>query len=319
MITQSSFKPLWYLKNPHLQTLVANLIHPPVPELQYETIQLVDGDSLDLARTRTQGPDTVLILHGLEGSINSSYAQRLLGYLDSRNTAAVMMFFRSCNGSPNKNLRSYHSGETEDLSAVIQHLKNTGSKRIALVGYSLGGNVTLKYMGEGKSDDAILCSTAISVPLLLEDCARRMNRGFSKIYQYALLRRLIKKVLQKKALYNSAGISTDPRTIKTFIAFDDLYTAPIHGFKDAQDYYLHSSSKQFLAGIEKPTLIIHAKDDPFMTPAVLPCSSELSSSTTLELSRYGGHVGFIGGKRLKPEFWLEPRIFKFIKSQFSVP
>ena len=318
MITQSSFKPLWYLKNPHLQTLVANLIHPPLPELHYETIQLADGDSLDLARTRTQSSDTVLILHGLEGSINSSYAQRLLGYLDSRNTAAVMMFFRSCNGTPNKNLRSYHSGETEDLSAVIQHLKNTGSKRIALVGYSLGGNVTLKYMGQGQTDDAIVCSTAISVPLLLEDCARRMNRGFSRIYQYALLRRLIRKVLQKKALFNSAGISTDPRTIKTFIDFDDLYTAPIHGFKDAQDYYQRSSSKQFLAGIDKPTLIIHAKDDPFMTPAVLPSSGELSSSTTLELSRYGGHVGFIGGNLLKPEFWLEPRIYEFIKSQFSL-
>lgn len=319
MITQSTFKPLWYLKNPHLQTIVANFIHPALPKLSFETIKLPDGDTLDLAHGPTKGPDTVLILHGLEGAITSAYAQRLICFLESKKIPVSMMFFRGCNGSPNRKLRSYHSGDTEDLKSVIQHLKDKGSKQIALVGYSLGGNVTLKYMGEDITDEAVICATAVSVPLLLADCATRMNRGFSRIYQFVLLRRLIKKVLQKQDLFHQAGITTNPTTLKTFKTFDETFTAPIHGFKSANDYYQKSSSRQFLSGIKKQTLIIHAKDDPFMTKDVIPPDSELSEEITLELSEFGGHVGFISGKWFKPRFWLEQRIYQFIQPHFSKP
>ncbi len=313
MIQKSRFKPLWYLKNPHAQTLLANLIHPSLPQVRYETLPLADGDSLDLACGSAEGENTVLILHGLEGSLKSAYAQRMMNALNARGIPAVFMFFRGCNGRPNKALRSYHSGETDDLRQVIQHLKARGSKRIALVGYSLGGNVTLKYLGEARTDDAIVCATATSVPLLLDVCATRMNRGFSRIYQRDLMRRLKNKVIQKQSILLAAGINQDPLKLKTFVEFDDALTAPTHGFKNAQDYYQRCSSRQFLKHIDKPTLIIHSKDDPFMTQQAIPGEDEISSQVTLELSEHGGHVGFIGGSLLKPEYWLEKRIIDFIQ------
>ncbi|MCP4128523.1 MAG: hydrolase [Gammaproteobacteria bacterium] len=316
MITQSDFKPLWYLRNAHLQTIMANIVHPPFPQVRYETVALPDGDTLQLAHGRAHGPNTVLILHGLEGSLHSAYAQRLMNYLDRADIPAAFMFFRGCNGRPNNQVRSYHSGETADLKAVIRHLKQNGSERIALVGYSLGGNVTLKYMGEGATDDAISCATAISVPMRLDICAARMNEGFSKLYQHTLLRRLIQKVQQKQQLMHQAGFSCDPKQMQTFVEFDDVYTAPIHGFNDATHYYQSCSSRQYLQGIKKPTLIIHSKDDPFMTPGAIPDGHELATEVTLELSPHGGHVGFITGGFLKPSYWLEPRIHRFLQKNF---
>ena len=313
MIQQSTFKPVWYLKNPHAQTLLANLIHPRPPQVSFETVTLPDGDTLEIARGTATGPNIVLLLHGLEGSLRSAYAQRLIHALNRQDIPVAFMFFRGCNGKPNNKVRSYHSGETEDLKSVINYLKKNGSEKIALVGYSLGGNITLKYMGEQQTDDSIVCATAISVPMVLSICAERMNRGFSRIYQYGLMRRLINKVQQKQHLLSAAGMSDKPESLKTFVEFDNTYTAPSHGFDDAQHYYQSCSSRQFLKDIEKPTLMIHSKDDPFMTQAVLPEENEISEKVTLELSDNGGHVGFIGGKLMKPEFWLEQRILDFIK------
>ena len=316
MIIKSTFKPLWYLRNPHLPTLAAKLFHPPLPQVTVETIGLADGDTRDIARGTATGTDTILILHGLEGSLRSAYAQRLINTLNQLNKPVVFMFFRGCNGKPNNKVRSYHSGETDDLRAVIDYLKSKGSKRIALVGYSLGGNVTLKYMGEQQTDESVVCATATSVPMLLNVCAERMDQGFSKIYQYDLMQRLIKKVQKKQNLLSAAGLPDKPESLKTFVEFDDTYTAPSHGFKNAQHYYQSCSCRQFLKGINKPTLMIHSKDDPFMTEAVLPDINELSEQVTLELSDHGGHVGFIGGGLLKPEFWLEQRIISFVQQQF---
>jgi hypothetical protein len=313
MIAKSDFSPLWYLRNRHLQTLAANLVHPPEPDVTYETLALPDGDTLDLAHGATHGTSCVLILHGLEGSLRSAYAQRLMNALHKQHISAKFMFFRGCNGKPNNSIRSYHSGETSDLRAVIQHLKNAGMKHIALVGYSLGGNVTLKYMGEQATDESVVCAAAISVPLLLDVCARRMNKGFSRVYQQELMNRLKQKVRQKKSLLMEAGYLTDPDLLKNFVDFDNAFTAPVHGYEDAGHYYHSCSSRQFLKGIDKPTLIIHSRDDPFMTPEVIPQASELSDSIRLELSSHGGHVGFISGGFIKPEYWLEKRILQFIQ------
>ncbi len=315
MIVSGNFKPAWYLRNPHLQTILANINKPPIPTVSYETVQLDDGDSLQLARGTASGSSTVLILHGLEGSLNSAYARRLIDYLNKRNIPVVFMFFRSCNGKPNLKTRSYHSGETDDLRSVISYLKRQGTKRISLVGYSLGGNVTLKYMGEGRVDDSISCAIGVSVPMLLDVCARRMNKGFSRLYQHTLLKRLLNKVEQKRHLFQQEGYNLS-RTPNNFVEFDDTFTAPIHHFDSAEDYYRKSSSRQFLGAIEKPTLILHAQDDPFMTTDVIPKSSELSEYVRLELSPHGGHVGFITKGILKPENWLEPRIYQWLQQNF---
>ncbi len=317
MIRQSSFKPPWYLASPHLQTILANIIKPSFPQVSYETVQLADGDSLQLARGTARGSDTILILHGLEGSLRSAYAQRLLNALNRAALPAAFMFFRGCDGHPNKQLRSYHSGETDDLRQVIQHLKRSGSERILLVGYSLGGNVTLKYLGEDDADDAVIAAVAISVPLLLDVCAERMDRGFSRIYQHTLLRRLKNKLRQKEQLLVAHGFSTELDSIKNFVQFDDRFTAPVHGFDDAMHYYRSCSSRQFLKNIQTPTLVIQAGDDPFMTSAVLPEELEISDAVTVELSAHGGHVGFIAGGALTPHYWLEPRILSFIQQQLS--
>lgn len=317
MIQPSNFNPPWHLRNPHLQTILANILHPSIPEVKNEIVELDDGDKITLARGNAQGETTVLILHGLEGSLNSAYAQRIMHQLNEQNIPAAFFYFRGCDGQPNQLPRSYHSGDTDDLRQVIRYLKQTGSQRIALVGYSLGGNVTLKYMGEAKTDEAVVCACAVSVPFLLDVCSRRMDQGFSRLYQYTLLRRLRRKVRQKREILDASGLTTDADKLKNFYQFDNAFTAPLHGFDDADDYYQRSSSRQFLPTITKPTLIIHSQDDPFMTSAVLPTENELPQSVEFELTRYGGHVGFIEGSLFKPNYWLEPRILRFLDKYLS--
>ena len=314
-IKKSEFIPLCYLGNHHLQTIMANIIRPPFPAVTKQRLELEDGDFIDLLWSETRAPQTLLILHGLEGSIHSAYAKRMLNYCNHHKIAAVFMHFRGCSGEPNRLLRGYHSGETADLQSVIAHLKSSGVCDIALLGYSLGGNATLKFMGEAKTDAAIRCATAVSVPLRLDICADTMDTGFAKIYQRTLLNRLIKKMHLKRDLMNGHNqCFPDPSKMQNFRQFDDYFTAPIHGFDSAQDYYQRCSARQFLSGIDKPTLIIQSRDDPFMTADVLPEKHELSDSVTLELSAHGGHVGFIGG-RLWPQPWLENRIHRFLVEQ----
>jgi predicted alpha/beta-fold hydrolase len=322
MIIDSDFSPPPWLKNPHAQTLIANLIHPPEPSVQRETLSLDDGDELEIAHGTAQGSDRVLILHGLEGSLRSPYAARIVNALNAAGIPASFLFHRGCNGRPNRLARSYHSGDTGDLRRVIRHLTSRGTERLALIGYSLGGNVTLKYLGEAPPDPAIHCAAAVSTPLLLDICARRMQRGFSRIYQKALLNRLKRKLAGKRDLLRRQGLEIDPAMLQSFVAFDDAYTAPVHGFEHAEHYYRVSSARQYLRHIDRPTLILQARDDPFMTPEVLPDDEELSPLIRFELSDHGGHVGFIGGKgpmRLQPFFWLELRLLKWLREQRFAP
>jgi len=317
-IKKSAFSPIPCLRNRHLQTILANIVHPPFPVLRKQRLELDDGDFIDLLWSETRAPQTLLILHGLEGSIHSAYAKRMLNYCNHHKIAAIFMHFRGCSGEPNRLLRGYHSGETGDLRRVIDHLKSNGITDIALLGYSLGGNATLKYMGEAMTDIAIRCAIAVSVPLRLDICADTMNRGFARIYQHTLLNRLIRKMHLKRHLMDeSERHFPDPARMRNFRHFDDYFTAPIHGFDNAVDYYQRCSSRQFLKTIDKPTLMIQSSDDPFMTPDVLPDKNELSESVTLELSARGGHVGFIAGS-LWPRPWLENRIHRFLTEQLFI-
>jgi hypothetical protein len=314
LIEKSEFKPPWYLKNPHLQTLLANLIKPALPVVQRETLALDDGDCLSLAHGTGVGNRRVLVLHGLEGSLQSAYARRVMHYFNAQSIPATLMFFRGCDGQPNRLARSYHSGDTGDLRQVIAHLERGGVERLALLGYSLGGNVTLKYLGEGPVDPLVACAVAVSVPLNLDICAKRMDRGFSRIYQRELLTRLRSKVAQKSQLLADAGIDPATRT-RNFVEFDGAFTAPLHGYASAMDYYRRCSSRQFLRGIDRPTLMLHARDDPFMTERVIPNADELSDSIRFELSAHGGHVGFIEKGWLRQQNWLEPRIHRWLQAQ----
>ncbi|MEA3370774.1 MAG: alpha/beta fold hydrolase, partial [Campylobacterota bacterium] len=227
--------------------------------------------------------------------------------------------FRGCSGVENSLPRSYHSGESGDALAWINHVNaNFINSQIFTIGYSLGGNMMLKLLGELGEDSPITAAISVSAPMQLDICADRMDRGFSKFYQYILLKDL-NAALRKK--YNKFDMNlhislqqSEIKKLKTFWEFDDAYTAPIHGFDSAQDYYTKCSSKQFLKDIKTPTLIIHSLDDPFMTKEILPQDNEVSKYISLEVLKSGGHVGFVGGTLFRPDYWLEKRVSDYFTS-----
>ena len=326
--TRSLFRKAWWLPGPHLQTCFPTLARKAFVEPDFQRFHLPDGDFIDLCWARSANnakldAPIVLILHGLEGSWKSPYAQGLLHTCREMGWRAAVMHFRGCSGTDNRLARSYHSGDTADPRYIIQELRRRYPKApLVGVGYSMGGNVLLKLLGEDGENCQLDAGVAVCVPLLLDVAVTRINQGFSKIYKTRLIRNLKKHYLRKKNLailpMRLRYTHDELKQIKDFFSFDDKITAPLHGFESAVDYYRKCSSRSFLGSIRKPTLIIQAYDDPFMTPDVLPKPSELSESVTIELSPKGGHVGFVSGKLpWKPEYWLEKRIPEFFKSFLS--
>ena len=283
-----------------------------------EDFTFEDGDFTELAWSQEpKNPkDIVILFHGLGGSIHSHYIQGMMKTLTSIDYTSVVMHFRGCSGRANTTERSYHAGETGDAKAFIAHLKQRYPKAILhAVGYSLGANMLLKLLAEYKEDSPLASAVAISAPLELDKCTHHINQGFAKVYQVYLLKALKAALLQKVQLLDlKSEYGLDEKRvkkIKTIYEFDDIYTAPVHGFKNAVDYYKQNSSRQFLKEIQTPTLLIHSFDDPFMPPSIFPKKEELSESIVYEVGHFGGHVGFIEGSLFKPEFWLEKRVKKF--------
>lgn len=317
----SAFRPAWWCRNPHLQTLWPRLARARrVIPLTRERLTLPDGDFLDLDWSPGGSGPVVLILHGLEGSSRSPYARGLLGAVQQQGWRGVVMHFRGCSGAPNRRSRSYHSGETGDLAFVVATLRERmPAVPLAAIGFSLGGNVLLKWLGETGKSAGLDAAVAVSVPFVLARAALRLNRGFSRLYQWKLLRDL-RRGLERKSATVRLPIRLDRLAqLRSFYAFDHYVTAPLHGFTGADDYYTRSSSRQYLRGISLPTLILQAADDPFMTPDVIPSPDELSPTTTLEVSAHGGHVGFIAGRwPWAAEYWLEQRIPAFLQSRLGM-
>jgi len=293
--------------------------------MQFDTKRflLSDGDFLECywhkTDIRTKNTPLVILFHGLAGSYKSPYIQGAVNELSKNGFDSVLMHFRGCTGTDNKLPRSYHSGDSGDALEFIQSVKNEFSNsKLYAVGYSLGANMLLKLLGEIKENTLLEKVVAVSPPMQLDVCSDRMNIGFSRYYQHRLIKDLniaLDKKYDKHDMYSLINLKRqDIKYLKTFWDFDGAYTAPVHGFKDAQDYYTQSSSKQYLIDIQTPTLIIHAIDDPFMTQNIIPKKNELSKSVELELSQEGGHVGFISGTLFKPEYWLEKRIVNYLKS-----
>jgi hypothetical protein len=294
--------------------LWANILRPhPRVATRRERLELSDGDFLDLDWTlRDDGP-VVLVLHGLEGSIQSNYAAGILAALHRVRMRAVLMHFRGCSGEPNRRDRGYHSGDTEDVATVVALLRARFPEvPQGAVGYSLGGNVLLKWLGECGTAARIDAAVAVSVPFDLHRCAARLERGGSRLYQAHLLHRLRRRMEHKFAHRPPPVDWGDLARLTTFRQFDDRVTAPLHGFAGVDDYYTRASSRQYLRGITVPTLILHARDDPFMETEAIPVPHELSSTVTLELSEGGGHVGFVTGMPWRPSYWLEERIPQFL-------
>ena len=319
----SAFRPAWWLPGPHAQTLWPVLFHRPVrPALAPETLELPDGDFVDLLWTAPGSGPVVAILHGLEGGIHSHYAPGMLAAIHAAGWQAVFMYFRGCSGRHNRLARSYHSGDTGDIGFLLDTLRaRFPGARLAAVGFSLGGNALLKYLGEGAGRTILSSAVAVSVPFLLAAGADRLNRGFSRVYQRHLLRRLRRKIRDKFGANRKADapIALDlVPSLDSFWRFDDAVTAPLHGFSGVDDYYRRSSCRPYLRGIEIPTLIIHALDDPFLSPEAVPGPAELAKNVTLELSPRGGHVGFIaGGAPCSAKYWLESRVTDYLRNHLQ--
>lgn len=306
------FRPAPWLPGPHLPTLWAGLLRrPPAVDLWFETLELPDGDAVRLVHAGAAAAPTVIVLHGLEGNHASPYARALLGLLAAAGFHGVLLEFRGCSGQPNRLDRSYHSGDTGDLAALVARLEQReGRAPFAVVGYSLGGNVLLKWLGELADAAPVSTAVAVSVPFDLAACAARLAQGFSRVYQGRLLRSLRRKYREKFAAHPNPPVAlTALGRLRDFRAYDDAVIAPLHGFRDADDYYRQASCRPGLARITVPTLVIHALDDPFVPSAVVPSAAELAPAVTLELSPRGGHVGFVAGMVPgRPHYWCEPRI-----------
>ena len=319
---RSGFRAAWWLSSPHLQTVWPTLFRPAPPvALTRERLELDDGDFIDLDwTTRPSGP-RLLVLHGLEGCSRSHYVRGLSAVMHGMGWRVIAMHYRGCSGEPNRLSRTYHSGETSDLGRVVRELRRREAHApLCVVGYSLGGNVVLKWLGERGNAAEVDAAVAVSVPFLLDVAAERLTRGLSRFYQWYLLRLMRRKVTEKFRRWDPAPIDISrPRSWRTMSAFDDAVTAPLHGFRDALDYYQRASARRYLGTIATPTLILHARDDPLMSEAVIPDPEELSESTRLELSEKGGHVGFIGGSSpAEAEYWLERRIPEFLNAQVAL-
>jgi predicted alpha/beta-fold hydrolase len=286
-----------------------------------------DGDEIEIQRLAmpaglsagSPGNPRLLLLHGLEGTIQSHYVRGMLAQAQARAWNADVLIFRSCNGEMNRTPRLYHSGETTDLDLVVRRLvRENPDQPLLVAGFSLGGNVLLKWLGE-QGDSApsqLRAAAAISVPYDLEKGSRCIERGFSRLYARHFLRTLRQKATAKLAAHPRLFDRGALDRASTLFDFDDAVTAPVHGFRDASDYYARSSSIHHLSAIRRPTLLLSAYDDPFLPPAVLTAvaaSAPANACLEVEFSPRGGHVGFVSGRNpFRATYYAELRATEFL-------
>jgi uncharacterized protein len=315
-LAQSTYKPPLFCSNPHVQTVVPTICRK-IHGVKYhrERVETPDGDFLDLDWSRVGSKRLAIVLHGLEGDSGRPYMMGMVRALNRNAWDALAMNLRGCSGEPNRMLRMYHSGETEDLHTVIRHVLASGIYgELALVGFSLGGNAILKYLGEqGDSTlNPIKAAVTISVPCDLKGCSVRLEEFGNRLYLKRFLKMLRRKIRAKALIMPESIDDVGYDGIRTLKEFDDRYTAPLHGFKDAEDYYAQSSSKHFLSTISVPTLLINSADDPFLSASCFPAEeAKANRYLFLEIPQHGGHVGFMTF-HTDGEYWTETRATSFL-------
>jgi len=295
----------WWLPGGHLQTLFAALAPAPRISYQRERWDTPDGDFIDLDWAgRGDGP-LIAIFHGLEGSSASPYARAIAALALERGWRCVVPHFRGCSGELNRLPRAYHSGDSAEIGWILRRLEAKHA-----VGISLGGNALLKLLGEQGAESDLAKAVAISAPLDLAAAGQSLDRGLNKrIYTRMFLKTLKRKTFEK---INRKVISLDAQRVRharTFREFDDSVTAPLHGFLGADDYWARSSSGPWLGRIRVPTLVLNARNDPFMPQSALDALAETPPDVVLEFPRTGGHAGFPGRNR-----WLARRVFEFLSA-----
>jgi predicted alpha/beta-fold hydrolase len=315
-VVSSSYRAPAWLRGGHLQTIVPALFRRvPRVTTRRERIELSDGDFLDLDWS-TSGSDRLVILsHGLEANSGATYIQGMAGALLRRGWDVLAWNYRGCGGESNRLLKFYHSGASDDLDHVVRHaLAVHPASRVDLVGFSLGGNMTLKYLGEREPLPRLHRAVAFSVPCDLACSSIRLSSPVNRhLYMRRFLVSLRKKLAEKRPRYPGQIDLRGAWKIRDFRGFDDRFTAPLHGFKDAADYWDRSSSRPFLSRIPIPALLVNAANDPFLGPGCFPREeAEASEFFHLEVPEDGGHVGFsctFGG------YWSERRAIEFLDGE----
>jgi predicted alpha/beta-fold hydrolase len=313
-IVASAFDPPFFLRNGHVQTVLGAMLRRGGVIYERERLELADGDFVDLDWARSGRDRLVILSHGLESASSDFLSRGLAAALNAAGWDALAWNFRGCGGEPNRLLRFYHSGETGDLAEVIGHAARR-YKRIALVGFSLGGNMTLKYLGEAAPHPAVVAAVAVSAPVDLASSARALDhRPGNRIYLRRFIKRLAAKIESKALRFPDALDTSGLRDVRSFSEFDDRYTARVHGFRDAADYWAQSSARQYLPGITVPSLLLNALDDPFLAAESFPArEAEEHELLALEMPRSGGHLGFLDARGC----WLDRRVPEFLETACS--
>ncbi len=322
------YRPAWWLPDPHSATLWGRVgRREPHIATRIERFDTPDGDFLELVRLDGPSLDAprLLLLHGLEGGAHSHYAKAMFREARARGWAADLLLFRTCGTEPNRLPRSYHSGETSDPRFVIEQLATAfPSAPLGVMGVSLGANVLCKLLGEDgeRLSGNVRGAVAMSTPFDLARASRHIGRGFGVVYERFFLRSLIPKALSKVSRHRELSELTSVRRARTLWEFDDHFTAPLHGFADAADYYARASSLPYLAEIRRPTLLLSAVDDPFLPSDVLDrvrTVTRNNASITIEFPERGGHVGFTSGLLpWRPRYYGEWRAAEFLAAQMNL-
>lgn len=312
------FRPSFVSANAHVQTIAGKLLRPELAlELRRERWPTDDEDFLDLDFMPDPDPTVplILVLHGLEGSARRGYMLNTYRALAARGLSAVGLNFRACSGEPNQRARTYHSGETEDPAFVLRGLRARFPDRpLGAIGYSLGGNILLKLLGEEGDSSLIEAAVAVSVPYDLSAGATQLASGrMCRLYSEYFLRSLKGKVRDKSHLLTDLIEPGQLPSIASIREFDDRITAPLHGFDGAEDYYSRCSSAAFLTDIRRPTLLLHSADDPFLPLRAVP-RAQMQENPWLHptITARGGHVGFFHGPLTRPRFWAEESAARFM-------
>ncbi|MEQ1774365.1 MAG: alpha/beta fold hydrolase [Burkholderiales bacterium] len=326
--TLSPYRPPFWLPGGHAQTIHASMWAPraPVaywrerwetPDFDFIDLDWLDHPQQELALDQADETPLAVMFHGLEGSSNSHYARSLMHAVNARGWRGVVVHFRGCSGEVNRLPRAYHSGDSAEIDWVLRRLRSTRSGPIYVAGVSLGGNALLKWLGEqGEAARKIVTrAAAISAPMDLAAAGDALGRGFNMIYTRNFLNTMKAKTLAKMKRYPALCDKRHMLAARTLRAFDDLVTAPLHGFNGVDDYYARASSKPFLKTIATPALILNARNDPFLPARFLPEPRDVSSSVQLETPAAGGHVGFVTGRFPGSINWLSLHILRF----FDIP
>jgi len=310
-----SYRPPFFLFNKHLETIYPSLIRK-VEGIEYkrERITTPDDDFLDLDWLKKNSKKLIILSHGLEGNSQRSYIKGMAAIFYAYGYDVLAWNYRGCSEEMNRKIRFYHSGATEDLDLVVNHGISNGYTEINLIGFSLGGNLTLKYLGEKGSmlHPVVKKGVAFSVPLNLHTSCIEISKSSNWVYNKRFLNSLKEKVIKKSR--QIPDLDTRPlSTVKSLMEFDNLYTAPIHGFENAIDYYEQCSSIGFIESIERPTLIVNAMNDPFLSGDCYPSHLHVHPYLKFEYPGRGGHVGFALFNQ-NGLYWSELRALQFIQS-----